>query len=252
MHRLQRVSVVVLIVAILVLAAGAGLSVQLRGRQPTPSQDSYANARARLVADGIVGLGIDDPAVIETMGRVPRHRFVPDEYLAEAYENHPLPIGYGQTISQPYIVALMTQEASIEKGDRVLEIGTGSGYQAAVLADLGAIVYSIELIAPLSDSATKRLAELGYANVHVRQADGYNGWPDEAPFDAIVVTAAPDHVPQPLLAQLKVGGVMVIPVGPVGGYQELWSIRRTAEDKYESSSLGGVRFVPLLREGSAE
>jgi protein-L-isoaspartate(D-aspartate) O-methyltransferase len=255
MHHFRRLSPLHWIGIAVVVVAVLTWSTQLLTPQPTqaPSpQDSFAGARATLVANGIVGMGIDDPAVIEAMGRVPRHVFVPDEYLDQAYENHPLPIGYGQTISQPYIVALMTQEAEIEPGDHVLEIGTGSGYQAAVLADVGADVYSMELIAPLAEAAAQRLADSGYANVHVRNADGYNGWPEEAPFDAIVVTAAPDHVPQPLLAQLKIGGVLVIPVGPVGGYQELWSIRRTAEEKYESLSLGGVRFVPLLREAPAE
>ncbi len=255
MRRLRSLSALQWTGITVVLVAAVAWSVQLltpQDVQAPPPSNSYAELRAKLVAQGIVGLGIDDPAVIETMGRVPRHIFVPSEYLDQAYENHPLPIGYGQTISQPYIVALMTQEAGIEPGDHVLEIGTGSGYQAAVLADLGATVYSMELIAPLADSAAKRLADLGYANVQVRHADGYNGWPEEAPFDAIVVTAAPDHVPQPLLAQLKIGRVLVIPVGPVGGYQELWSIHRVAEDKYESFSLGGVRFVPLLRQERSE
>jgi protein-L-isoaspartate(D-aspartate) O-methyltransferase len=241
-------------IGILVVAAAAW-SVQLltpKEALPPSTSDSYAMARANLVANGIVGLGIEDRPVIETMGRVPRHLFVPDEYLYQAYENHPLPIGYGQTISQPYIVALMTQEARIEPGNHVLEIGTGSGYQAAVLADLGAEVFTMELIEPLADSAAKRLADLGYANVHVRHGDGYNGWPEEAPFDAIVVTAAPDHVPQPLLQQLKIGANLVIPVGPVGAYQELWRIQRTGEDKYESFSLGGVSFVPLLRKEPSE
>jgi protein-L-isoaspartate(D-aspartate) O-methyltransferase len=242
---LQWAGIAVLLVAVAVWSMQLLSPKQV---QPPPTADSYAAARATLVAQGIVGLGIEDPAVIQAMGRVPRHMFVPAEYLDQAYENHPLPIGYGQTISQPYVVALMTQEAGIKPGDRVLEIGTGSGYQAAVLADLGASVYSMEIIGPLADSAAERLASLGYANVHVRHADGYNGWPEEAPFDAIVVTAAPDHVPQPLLAQLKIGGNLVIPVGPVGGYQELWRIHRTGEDKYESFSLGGVRFVPLLRQ----
>ena len=231
------------------LALGVAVACSAPEQSPTPlPPDSNSEARARMVADGIIGWGIEDQAVIETMGRVPRHVFVPDEYLDQAYENHPLPIGYGQTISQPYIVALMTQEADLEPGERVLEVGTGSGYQAAVLADLGATVFTIELIAPLADAAARRLTDLGYANVHVRHADGYLGWPEESPFEAIIVTAAPDHVPQPLLAQLKVGGVLVIPVGPVGGYQELWRIQRVAEERYESSSLGGVRFVPLLRE----
>ncbi len=213
----------------------------------TAPVDGFAEARERMVEKGIIGLGVTDPVVIEAMRAVPRHEFVPDEFLAQAYENHPLPIGYGQTISQPYIVALMTQELDLEAGERVLEIGTGSGYQAAVLAELGVEVYSMEILEPLASQAAERLERLGYTGLHLRQADGYQGWPEAAPFDAIVVTAAPDHVPQPLLIQLAVGGVLVIPVGPVGGYQELWRITRTEQAAYESASLGGVRFVPLVR-----
>lgn len=201
-----------------------------------------------MVETGIVAWGITDPKVIEVMGQVPRHEFVPDEYLAQAYANHPLPIGHGQTISQPYMVALMTQELEVASGDRVLEIGTGSGYQAAVLAELGIEVYTIEIIEPLATAAAERLADLGYTDLHTRHADGYYGWPEASPFDAIIVTAAPDHVPQPLLGQLKVGGILIIPVGPVGGVQELWRIVRTDEDTFDSLSLGGVRFVPLTRE----
>jgi protein-L-isoaspartate(D-aspartate) O-methyltransferase len=189
--------------------------------------------------------------VIDVMGTVPRHEFVPEEYLHLAYENHPLPIGYGQTISQPYIVALMTQELGVEAGDRVLEIGTGSGYQAAVLAELGLEVYTIEIIEPLATQAAERLARLGYDSVQTRHGDGYFGWPDVGLFDAIIVTAAPDHVPQPLLLQLKEGAVLVIPVGPVGGYQELWRITRTGLTTVESQSLGGVSFVPLTRSADA-
>jgi protein-L-isoaspartate(D-aspartate) O-methyltransferase len=216
-------------------------------REPSTPADAYAEARDRLVQDGLIGWGITDQAVLSVMGRVPRHLFVPEEYLDQAYENHPLPIGFGQTISQPYIVALMTQELQIEEGDRVLEIGTGSGYQAAVLAELGVEVYTIEIIEPLADAAGARLEGLGYSAIHIRNGDGYNGWPDEAPFDGILVTAAPDHVPPPLLDQLAVGGILVIPVGPVGDYQELWRITRIGLDQYESVSLGGVRFVPLVR-----
>ena len=215
-------------------------------RSPTP--DPYAQARDDLVRTGIVGWGITDPDVIQAIGRVPRHLFVPDDYLDQAYENHPLPIGYGQTISQPYIVALMTQELEVGEGERVLEIGTGSGYQAAVLAELGIEVYTIEIIGPLAESARARLESLGYTGIHVRHADGYGGWPEAAPFDSIIVTAAPDHVPPPLLDQLEIGGILVIPVGPVGDYQELWRITRTGEGRYVSESLGGVRFVPLVRE----
>jgi protein-L-isoaspartate(D-aspartate) O-methyltransferase len=205
-----------------------------------------------MVETGIIGWGVEDPAVIEAMRTVPRHAFVPADYLDLAYANQPLPIGYGQTISQPYIVALMTEELDLQSGDRVLEIGTGSGYQAAVLAQLGFEVYSIEIIAALSQTAKERLIALGYEDVQLRTADGYYGWEEAAPFDAILVTAAPDHVPQPLLRQLRPGGVLVIPVGPVGGYQELWRIQRTEAGAYETTSLGGVRFVPLVRAENSD
>jgi protein-L-isoaspartate(D-aspartate) O-methyltransferase len=220
----------------------------VEGAGPLVTPDPYAEAREDLVRTGIVAWGISDPVVVEVMGRVPRHLFVPDDFLDQAYENHPLPIGYGQTISQPYIVALMTQALEVGEGDRVLEIGTGSGYQAAVLAELGVEVYTIEIVGPLAQSAQARLESLGYAGVHVRHADGYGGWPEAAPFDGIIVTAAPDHVPPPLLDQLAVWATLVIPVGPVGDYQELWRITRIGEDQYRSESLGGVRFVPLVRE----
>ncbi len=215
--------------------------------EAAPTIDPFTEARARMVEQGIIGYGIESEAVIEAMLRVPRHGFVPEQYLSQAYDNHPLPIGYGQTISQPYIVALMSQELGVGSGDKVLEIGTGSGYQAAVLAEMGTRVYTMEIIEPLARQAEGRLKALGYEVVQVRNADGYFGWPDEAPFDGIIVTAAPDHVPQPLLEQLKVGAKMVIPVGPVGGIQELWKITRLSEDEFQSVSLGGVRFVPLTR-----
>lgn len=200
-----------------------------------------------MVESGVVGWGVTDEAVAKAMRSVPRHEFVPADLVELAYANRPLPIGYGQTISQPFIVGLMTQELNLEAGDRVLEIGTGSGYQASVLAELGVEVYSIEIVEPLHELAEGRLERLGYGEVQLKLGDGYLGWEEEAPFDAIIVTAAPDHVPPPLRTQLRVGGVMVIPVGPVGGYQELWRIERVAADQYESSSLGGVRFVPLVR-----
>ena len=198
--------------------------------------------------EGIIGWGITDKAVIDAMRAVPRHEFVPTDYLAKAYENHPLPIGHGQTISQPAVVALMTEAAGVTAGERVLEIGTGSGYQAAVLAELVDHVYTVEIIGPLAESARERLTRLRYDNVTVRHADGYFGWNEEAPFDAILVTAAPDHIPQPLVQQLKIGGRMVIPVGPVGGYQTLWLVTRATADEVRTENLGHVRFVPLKRE----
>jgi protein-L-isoaspartate(D-aspartate) O-methyltransferase len=208
----------------------------------------FEEARLRLVETGIIAYGIEDPTVIEAMSRTPRHLFVPEQYLQSAYANHPLPIGYGQTISQPFIVALMSQELGVTAGDRVLEIGTGSGYQAAVLAEMGTQVFSIEIIGALAEEATERLAQLGYDQVQVKHADGYFGWEEEGPFDGIIVTAAPDHVPQPLLSQLKIGASLVIPVGPVGGYQELWRITRIDAVNFRSQSLGGVSFVPFTRE----
>jgi protein-L-isoaspartate(D-aspartate) O-methyltransferase len=213
------------------------------------ASDPFVDERERLVREGIEALGVEDEAVLSALRAVPRHEFVPPEYISQAYDNRPLPIGYGQTISQPYIVALMSQALSVEAGDRVLEVGTGSGYQAAVLAEMGVRVYSIEIIDALAEEAADRLRRLGYEEVEVKQGDGYFGWPEMAPFDGIIVTAAPDHVPPPLKEQLKVGAVLVIPVGPVGGYQELWRITRLGEDEYRSESLGGVRFVPLTREG---
>jgi protein-L-isoaspartate(D-aspartate) O-methyltransferase len=213
------------------------------------TETEFERARQELVSTGIVPYGISDPAVIDAMGRVARHEFVPEDIQSLAYLNRPLPIGYGQTISQPYIVALMTQELELSEGDRVLEIGTGSGYQGAILAEIGVDVFTIEIIGPLADAVLDRYLRLGYVDIETRHGDGYYGWREEGPFDAIIVTAAPDHVPPPLLEQLKIGGVMVIPVGPVGGYQELWKITRIEENKFERKSLGGVRFVPFTRLG---
>jgi len=235
----------------LVAAIAAFLARQAAsGGNPPPEGDSaaYTQARALMVEESIVGWGIADPDVVTAMGAVPRHLFVPSEYLDQAYENHPVPIGYGQTISQPYIVGLMTESLELEPGEKVLEVGTGSGYQAAVLAEMHVQVYSIEILQPLAQEAAERLRQVGYEDIQLRAGDGYYGWPEAAPFEAILVTAAPDHVPQPLLAQLAVGGVLVIPIGPPGGYQELWRLRRLSEDRIESTSLGGVRFVPLVRE----
>ena len=205
-----------------------------------------------MMETAIIAGGIQDRAVIDAMGTVPRHIFVPAEFQDQAYANHPLPIGYGQTISQPYIVALMTAAAEVSAGDNVLEIGTGSGYQEAVLAEIVDHVYSIEIIAALVEQAQSNLHQAGYENVQIHHADGYFGWEEQAPFDAIIVTAAPDHVPQPLVQQLKIGGHLIIPVGPVGGVQTLWRVTRTGADETTTENLGSVRFVPFTREEREE
>ena len=210
-------------------------------------EGSQAEARRRMVEYQIRARGVGDARVLEAMETVPRHEFVPEEYLQSAYGDGPLPIGYGQTISQPYIVAVMTELLELEPGDRVLEIGTGSGYQAAILAELVDEVYTMEIIPELADSARGVLDRLGYGRVHSVNADGYYGWEEHAPYDAIIVTAAPDHVPQPLVQQLKEGGRMVIPVGPVGWYQTLWLIsKEDGEAQYHNK--GGVQFVPFTGE----
>jgi len=186
--------------------------------------------------------------VLASIGHVPRHEFVPQSVRHESYRNHPLPIGAGQTISQPYIVALMTELADVSADEVVLEIGTGSGYQAAVLSGLAAHVYTIEIVEMLGRRATEDLARLGYDNVTVRIGDGYAGWPEHAPFDAIVVTAAPDQIPQPLIDQLKVGGRMVIPVGGEYAVQTLKLLSKDADGNLEEKNIIPVRFVPLTRD----
>lgn len=188
---------------------------------------------------------ITDEAVLAAMRTVPRHAFVPDDQRGGAYDDTPLPIGHGQTISQPYIVALMSQLAEVEPGMTVLEVGTGSGYQAAVLAEMGANVHSVEIIAPLAERAGESLAAAGYAGVTTAERDGYYGWPERAPFDRIVATAAADHIPQPLVRQLKAGGRMVIPVGPRWGMQELMLVEKDESGDTSTRSLVPVRFVPL-------
>ena len=209
-----------------------------------PMQDDLARLRERMVAEQMAARDIKDPRVLEAMRKVPRHLFVPPDQQRAAYEDHPLPIGRGQTISQPYIVAYMTQALELKPTDKVLEVGTGSGYQAAVLGELAAQVYTIEIVADLAESARQTLTAAGYKNIHVRHGDGYGGWPEQAPFNAIMVTAAPDHVPEPLVDQLAPGGRMIIPVGDA--YQELRLIQRTDKGVVERSTLP-VRFVPLTR-----
>ena len=200
-----------------------------------------------MVAEDIEARGVTDARVLEAMRTVPRHIFVLERYQGRAYDDTPLPISEGQTISQPYIVALMSQLLKVKPGEKILEVGTGSGYQAAVLAQMGTRVFSIEIIPTLAQSAQQRLTALGYRDIELRVGDGYFGWMEEAPFDAIIVTAAPDHVPPPLLAQLKPTGRMVIPVGPPGGVQTLWLVEQQ-EGQWVSLNQGLVRFVPLVRE----
>ncbi len=219
-------------------------------RQPAPAQpradDRWAEARERMVRETIASRDITDERVLRAMRAVPRHELVPEAHRGDSYEDHPVEIGHGQTISQPYIVALMSQLAQVEPGDVVLEVGTGSGYQAAVLAEMGVTVYSIEIVEPLARRAAADLRRLGYDRVHVRAGDGYRGWPEHAPFDAIVITAAPPRIPEPLKEQLAVGGRMVVPVGE-DGVQELVVLTRT-EDGFEQENVTPVRFVPMTGE----
>jgi len=208
--------------------------------------DGFEDARQSMVARQLQRRDITDPRVLVAMGTVPRHRFVPAALASRAYGDYPLPIGEDQTISQPYIVALMTQWAEVAPGDRVLEVGTGSGYQAAVLAELTEGVFSIEIRPELARQAAARLKDLNYGRVQVRSGDGYQGWPEAAPFDAILVTAAAPQVPPALTAQLKEGGRLVIPLGPPRGAQTLRRYRRVQGKLVEEASLA-VRFVPLVR-----
>lgn len=212
------------------------------------SGDQESRQRLEMVRSQIEARGVKDARILEVMRRIPRHLFVPADHKAQAYADYPLPIGSGQTISQPYIVAFMTEQLGLKGGEKVLEIGTGSGYQAAVLAALVQKVYSIEIRKELADEARERLGRLGVTNAEIRTGDGYRGWPEEAPFDAIIVTAAPERVPPPLLEQLAPNGRMVIPVG--GFYQELKVIDRTP-DGFRERSVLPVRFVPFVRENEA-
>lgn len=210
-----------------------------------PQVDGADEARRRMVDQQIAARGVSDPRVLDAMRAVPRHRFVDASLAAQAYSDQPLPIGSGQTISQPYIVAYMTELLKLPPGAKVLEVGTGCGYQTAVLAEIAREVWSIEIVRALADQATQTLAALGYRNAHVRHGDGYGGWPEQAPFDGILVAAAPDHVPPALVAQLKVGGRLVIPVGRFD--QEMRVITRTADGSREERLIP-VRFVPLTRD----
>ena len=215
--------------------------------QQTSTPVDFAAQRQRMVEKQLKARDIKDGRVLAAMAKVPREEFIPADARADAYEDGPLPIGYDQTISQPYIVAFMTEQLRLKPSDRVLEIGSGSGYQAAILAELVAGVYTIEIIEPLAKTAEATLQRLGYKNVHIKIGDGYKGWPEETPFDAIIVTCAPDKVPQPLVEQLRDGGRMVIPVGERFA-QQLYLLEKKNGQLKESATLP-VRFVPMLREG---
>jgi protein-L-isoaspartate(D-aspartate) O-methyltransferase len=210
-------------------------------------KDMFEIRRKQMVEDQIISRNVTHPATIKAMKKVPRHMFVPKDMQDEAYLDGPLSIGHGQTISQPYIVAYMTQVVNPSKGKKVLEIGTGSGYQAAILAEIVDTVYTVELLPELAKASGKRLKGLGYNNIIARQGDGYKGWPEHAPYDIIVVTAAPDHIPQPLIDQLAEKGRMVIPVGLPSAIQELVYLEKK-NGKVEKKKLTLVRFVPMLRD----
>jgi len=231
------------------------LLVGAAATEPVQSGEHFATERRQMVKDitematntaSVTGIGKFASLVLEAMGAVPRHEFVPREKISAAYKNRPLEIGHRQTISQPFIVALMTELLNLKGTDRVLEVGTGSGYQAAVLSLLAAQVYSIEIIPELGEAAQNNLRRLGYANVQTKIGDGYLGWPAHAPFDGIIVTAAPDHIPQALIDQLKPNGRMVIPVG--GFTQDLLVLTKRADGTTISETIVPVRFVPLTRD----
>jgi len=222
------------------------LSILTCGFISNQQEDKYSVMRKEMINNQIVNRGIRNQLTIKAMQKVPRHLFVSPEYTNRAYEDNPLPIGYNQTISQPFIVAYMTELAKPAKWKKVLEIGTGSGYQAAVLAEIVDTVYTIEIIPELAKEAATRLAKLGYKNIITKTGDGYNGWKEHAPFDVIMVTAADDHIPQPLLDQLAENGRLIMPVGlPSSAQQIVLAIRNNG--KIERSKLAMVRFVPLLR-----
>jgi len=233
----------------LAIACQAGGGESDPGEKPTPAEDGKSSERARMVAEQIQSRGVSSEMVLEAMVRVPRHRFVPDANRELSYTDGPLPIGQGQTISQPYIVALMTQLTRPGPSKKVLEIGTGSGYQAAILAECFEEVYTIEIIPELGRTAEKLLRDLGYDNVNVRIGDGYDGWPEQAPFDAVIVTAAPEMIPRPLMEQLAPDGRLVLPLGKWS--QDLVVVTRVGEG-YKKEIVTGVRFVPMTGKAQQE
>ncbi|UOK41512.1 MULTISPECIES: protein-L-isoaspartate(D-aspartate) O-methyltransferase [Flavobacterium] len=225
----------------------SALFLLLIGALFSTQTDNFSKKRGEMVKNQIQNRGVKDAAVLDAMRKVPRHRFVPSDKVSDAYGDGPLPIGYGQTISQPYIVAYMTEIINPKPAHRVLEIGTGSGYQAAVLSEIVSKVYTVEIVDELSKQAASRLSNLNYKNVHVKTADGYYGWKEHAPYDAIVVTAAAEHIPPPLIEQLKEGGKMIIPVGSPFMVQELMLIEKS-KGKIRTSAKMPVRFVPFTRK----
>jgi len=231
------------------LAAAVLSSCGEGGARPPEAPTGFEAQREAMVTETIAARNVQDKRVLAAMRKVPRHEFVPESVRRHAYEDRALPIGYGQAVSQPFLVALMAEVAEIGPDERVLEIGTGSGYGAAVLAELARDVYTIEIVEPLAEQATATLARLGYGNVHVRAGDGYRGWPEAAPFDAIIVTAAPPEVPEPLKQQLQVGGILVCPVGTHRQYLRV--LTRTPEGFVEHP-LFEVDFVPMAGEAAEE
>ncbi|MBN2173553.1 MAG: protein-L-isoaspartate(D-aspartate) O-methyltransferase [Bacteroidales bacterium] len=211
-----------------------------------PADNDFQKRRENMVFTQIKARGVHDKKVLDAMLKVERHRFVPEEYIEEAYEDHPLPVGEGQTISQPYIVAYMTEVLDLDKASRVLEVGTGSGYQAAVLAEICDSVYSIEIFSSLADKAKKTLESLNYTNVFIKTGDGYKGWKEHSPFDAIIVTCAPSHIPDPLQEQLAEGGRMIIPVGE--HYSQELVLLEKVNGKLKQKYVLPVRFVPMIDE----
>lgn len=238
-------SVIFFILSILLVTLACTQEKKVNIAQVADAKDEFSVLREKMVADQIVMRGVKYELVLSAMRKVPRQEFVPEKMKKYAYEDTPLEIGEDQTISQPYIVALMTELLGLKGGEKVLEIGTGSGYQAAILAEIVKEVYTIEIIKSLADSAEERLKRLGYKNITVKWGDGYQGWKEHAPFDGIIVTAAPDHIPQPLIDQLKIGGRLVIPVG--SGIQELKLITKTEKGIIEKNIIP-VRFVPMTGE----
>jgi protein-L-isoaspartate(D-aspartate) O-methyltransferase len=229
------------VISIAMLATGACTA------ENVPAETDWAGLRRQMVHNQLKDRGIKDERVLQAMSKVPRHEFVPEALRYEAYQDGPLPIGQGQTISQPYVVALMTEAAALEPDQRVLEVGTGSGYQAVVLAELVKEVFTIELLPGLANQARARLSRLGYRNIQVRAGDGYQGWAKAAPFDAVLVTCGADHVPEPLFDQLKPGGRLVIPVGKADDEQALRVITKGPHGERHTRELAPVRFVPLRR-----